>query len=338
MSGMNRAGLTTSQRMAALAGFAFVSAACGAEPATDATSSAARSPDAPAASSGPGSAPGVVGAVQPLPLDLTGGPDWLAADDRYLYVRLDRGAVVRIDPDSDQLAGSVDVGGELCQGLGVGYGAVWTCRGDDVVRLDFETGQVTTVEGIVAAENQANMPAGFDRIWVLTGVDGSRLVGIDPATNQADPPIELGILGSDIAVTDTAVWVSSRLDDAVVKIDPATRTVTARLNDIDQPESIAVGDDLWAGGRTTSTGIDPDAAAVVDTVDVGTGPAGAVAADGSILWVRDEENLLRRVDPATGSVDRIDAGAGSGGDVLVAFGSVWTTANDEEVLYRLPAG
>ncbi len=341
MSDMGRPGRLAPHRAAVLVGLALVLVGCGggSDRGASTLGSAGGSPAASAGSVGPGAAGSAAGsaiAAGPPSLALPGGPDWLAADDRYLYVKLDWGGVVRIDPESNQPAGSVNIGGDLCQGVGAGYGAVWTCRGEELVRLDFETGQVTAIEGVVAAGKQAGIPAGFDRIWVLANI-GGQLVSVDPVTNQVDPPIDLGALGSDIAVTDTAVWVTSRLDNAVVKVDPATRTVTARLDGIDQPESIAVGDHLWVGGRTTSTEIDPTTATVVKTVDVGTGPAGAIAVDGSTLWVRDPDHFLRSVD-AGGAVETIDGPVTSGGDVLVAFGSVWATAFDEELLFRVPAG
>src|SRR4051794_40673170 len=79
-------------------------------------------------SSGPAAAPASAAAVRTVPLAdrqiarfaLTGQPDWLAADARYLYVKEDSGDVVAIDPRDNRIAWRVTTSSTLCQGLGVG--------------------------------------------------------------------------------------------------------------------------------------------------------------------------------------------------------------------------
>ena len=270
-----------------------------------------------------------------LRLEVLGGPDWLAADDRYVYVKRDDGYVDQIDPDTNEVVASVEVGGELCQGMGVGFDAVWTCRNTDVARVDFETGRVETTIPLGKASVQGTLPAGFDRIWVLLG-DGGQLTGIDPTTNVADPPIELGVRGTDVAVADDGVWVASSPDGAVVRVDPATRAVTARFDGLDRPSALAVGDDVWAGGASTTVRIDPTSGTVIDTIEIGVGLDGALALDGTSLWIRNAADFLQHVDTETGAVEMISADAPSGGDVLVAFGSVWASAYNDAALFRLP--
>lgn len=143
-------------------------------------------------------------------------PSWLAVDDEAVYVRRDDGVVSNIDPDTNDVTTLAEIPGDLCQGIGVGFGAVWTCSDTDVVATDLATG--------------------------------------------------------------------------------------------------AVGDPI-AGGA---------------------GPDGAIAATDQSLWVRRADTFLQEIDVTDGAVGEITADVTSGGDVIVAFGSLWATAYDDSgVTYRL---
>lgn len=271
-------------------------------------------------------------------LAVPGGPDWLDTDGRFVYVRRDAGGVDRIDPATTSVVASVEVPGDACQGLGAAFGSVWTCRGRDVLRMDLDAGTVTATIAADKARLQGNLQGGFDRLWVLAG-DGSRLIGIDPATNALDPPIELGLRGTDLAVGEGAVWVVSHLAGALVRVDPAARAVTARVDGLGALYTVAVGEGaVWASG-TVTVRIAPDTAEVTTTVEAaGTGNSGALAVDDGTVLVRSADDFLQEIDAVTGEVRAVEPrppDVDSGGDVLVAFGSVWTTGYDHEVLLRL---
>jgi hypothetical protein len=78
--------------------------------------------------------------------------------------------------------------------------------------------------------------------------------------------------------------------------------------------------------------IDPIAAEVIGSVKVRSGLTGGITATDDAVWVRAQEPFLRRVDPETLEVvEQIDAGGG----VTVAFGSVWASAPDDQVVHSL---
>lgn len=214
---------------------------------------------------------------------------------------------------------------------------MWTGRGRELLRLDLDTGALVATIAADKAPIQGTLAGGFDRLWVLAG-DGSRLLGIDPVTNAADPPIELGLRGTDLAVGEGAVRVASHLAGALVRIDPASRTVTARVDGIGAVYSVAVGDGaVWASG-TTTVRVAPDTAEVTATAEAGTGCGGSLAVDGGTVLVRSQAGFLQEIDAATGEVRAVSprpADVDSEGAVLVAFGSVWVTDNNREVLLRL---
>jgi hypothetical protein len=264
--------------------------------------------------------------------ELQGGPDWLAADDRYVYVRLDEGSISRIDPQTNKVDASVQVG-SLCQGLAVGFGSAWACRGTDVVRVDF-TKRAVVASVPVGKVDGSNLLTAFDRVWVLTG-DGTTMRDIDPTTNRAGPAIDLGVHGYELADDQRGIWVVSNVDNAVVLVDPASRAVTQRLTTTKPPWAVAFGSGTWVGLIGSTLHFD-DAGKVVGTVDVGSGRSGSMAVNGDDLWIRSEEDaFLTHLDTRTGrTVEQFTAQA-SGGDVIVAFGSVWASAFDDALVVRL---
>jgi YVTN family beta-propeller protein len=265
-------------------------------------------------------------------------PDWMAADDQHVYVKLDTGHVLRLDPQSGLTLGDTDIGGELCQGIGAAFGSVWSCRGlddgDAIVRIDPATDQVVATIDVRKARMQGNLAGGFDRLWVLSA-DGAQLVGIDPATNEPDEPIDLGVVGADLSVGPDGVWVVSSRDRALVRVDPATRTVTGRIDGLPDPVAVNASAGVWVASLDSLSRIDQGTLSVADTVPVGTGPTGGITVGEGDVWIRREDQFLVRVDAATGEVvERYDEPAISAGSVLVAFGSVWATAYDDGLLIR----
>jgi hypothetical protein len=291
---------------------------------------------APSTSTAPEGFPVVTAdAVQQQRWRLPGGPDWLAVDDAGVWIKRDDGTVDRIAPDTGQIDLTVELPGELCQGLGTGLGSVWACAGSDVVRLDPQTGEVTATLAVGKTHSQGHLVTAFDQLWVLTG-DGSTLVGVDPGSGDPATIIPLGARGTDLAVGEAGLWVVSQLDGQVLRIDPAG-TVAVRATGLDRPIAVAVTDQVWVGATRETSRIDPDTGEVQVSAAIGTGPDGglAIASDG--IWVRNAERFLIRLDPDTAApVAGVIADVESSGDVLVAFDSVWTSAFDDAALFRLP--
>lgn len=130
-------------------------------------------------------------------------PSWLAADDEAVYVRRDDGIVARIDPATNEFTTLAEIPGGLCQGIGVGFGAVWTCAGSDVVSVDLETGALGDPVAVGKAATQGHLGVGHDRVWVLVG-DGSELVGIDPPRAHRTRPSPSGSAAPTWPWTSTA--------------------------------------------------------------------------------------------------------------------------------------
>lgn len=313
-----------------------VLAACGgADPAGQAPSSVAPPPSSPA----PEPSSVAMAERQRAKIAVSGNPDWLAADDTSLYVKTDSGTVAVVDPASNRVVRSFHTGAAgLCQGLGVAFGSVWTCSpdasgaGDEVLRLDPRSGKVLARLPVAKRPDQGHLEAAAGRLWVITDAG---LVGIDPATNQAHPPLDLGVAGTELAVDEEMVWVSSVADGAVVQVDPAARSVVARAAGLDSPRELTVGDQVWVLTRAGLVALERDGLEQAGTVPTSAQSCG-LATTPEAVWVSDTEPFLHQVDPATRTVvAAITTDTGSCGDVRVAHGSVWASAADDDVVYRL---
>jgi streptogramin lyase len=62
-----------------------------------------------------------------------------------------------------------------------------------------------------------------------------------------------------------------------------------------------------------------------------------VLADPEAVWLRGYDGTVSRIDPASGAVTKqiTPQHPLSAGSLIVAFGSIWTTANDEGRVIRL---
>ncbi len=276
-------------------------------------------------------------------LSLDGGPDWMATDGQYVFVKRDSGLVTAIDPKSGRVAFTVPVPTALCQGVGAGFGSVWTCAAnqaagsDDVVRIDPRTKRITATVTAGKSESSGRIVTGHGRVWVVSAAAPTELLGIDPATNQVVDRIPLGVVVNVIAVDDSGVWAVSTHSGQVLRIDPVKGAVADRYEGFERPVAIAPGERIWVALGSSTVALDRATGTVAVTVPVGVGTDGALSLGEGALWIRSKDPVLTRVDVATGTVaERLTLPTVTSiGDVLVAFGSVWTSGSEDDVVLRI---
>lgn len=121
---------------------------------------------------------------------MLGGPDWWVADDSGVWVKRDNGGVDLIDPATNEIVRSIEIAGDARQGLGFAFGALWSCSGTDVVRIDPDAGTVVDTYAVNETATNGHLVAAGDRMWVLQG-DGSVLIGLDPEGAAEPTAVEL---------------------------------------------------------------------------------------------------------------------------------------------------
>lgn len=166
----------------------------------------------------------------------------------------------------------------------------------------------------------------------------------EPAPSEAPvttgDPIRVGDAPTHVAVTDEAVWVPSRSDDSVSRIDPdRNRTVGRPIEVGDEPTGIAVDEagDLWVANEADGTvsRVDTARGRTVAVVRVGRRPSDVAVGEGAV-WVANEgDRTVSRIDPLRDRVvDEILVGNEPRG-VAVGEGSVWVTNIDDDTVSKI---
>ena len=278
--------------------------------------------------------------VQPLGRIQVGaptGPRWFAADDQSLWVH-EPTSLVRVDLATSAVTGQVSTNPIDYGYVTTGAGSVWQTdfERNVVLRIDPVAGKVVATIPVGSSPEGVVVTAGS--VWVADEGDGA-VTRIDPATNRVVATIRVGPAGDSGPQIMTAgpggVWVGVQNIQSVVRVDAATNRV-GLVVPLDGPVA-SDGKEVWiaidAGGTSLVVRIDPVSGKAITTVDLGTqGICGLDMGLGSV-WVAGDG--LTRIDPATGRiVGHFDTG-GDCGNVVVAGGAVWVTADGQPYVLRI---
>jgi len=274
-------------------------------------------------------------AVFPVP----GVPDWQAIGDHVWVSNDPKGTVSKLDPKTNQVLATIEVGKEPGAGLALGFGSLWVpCCGDPcLARLDLATDQVVARIPLTIAHSEGGIATGAESVWVLTDRKGE-LARIDPANNTVVARIAVDPGSYACAFGDGALWITSSDRSVLQRLDPRRNVVTERISVGKQPRFLALGEgSVWTldQGDGTVTRVDTKTNKVVATIPCGlTGGGGEIAVGEGSVWVTLFEYPLTRIDPRTNQV--MQQFYGPGGDaVRVGHGSVWLSNLREQNLWRL---
>lgn len=272
-------------------------------------------------------------------------PDWMVELDGSLWVRLDSGHVVRIDPSKRVVEADIPPAGQsqftTCQGLGSSPGAVWSCGKGVLQRIDTASNQTVARIGVDISHIQGRFVWADSQIWVLAA-DGRSLIPIDTRTNDEGNAIPLDVTCSDLDVSETLVWASCPLDDQVIAVDVTDGTVIHRIG-LEGATQVAVADELWVVFADGVAQIDPQELTVDAVYDVGDVRTAGVSVGDTAVWIRtDGGAFLLGINPKTHDIfARVTArDLPSGGNSMEIGGHIWASAYDDGVLVQLdiPAG
>jgi hypothetical protein len=129
----------------------------------------------------------------------------------------DGNALVKIDPEVNQVVGSIDVGPGAVE-LKYGFGSLWVRnRNLQLVRVDPSTAAVTaTVSGFAQSPSNA-LSFGPDLVWSSFF---SGIAGVDPETNEIVRRIRLpGAMFMDSFWLDDTLWVTTAAGRELLEVD-----------------------------------------------------------------------------------------------------------------------
>lgn len=212
-------------------------------------------------------------------------------------------------------------------------GYLWiTCyAGGTIQKLDRATG------GVIATVTVGTKPYGITfgsgSVWVTVGAIGgtSAVKRVDPIGLTVTNTITL-TSGSDptgIIHDGTNVWVSAYSRNEVVRISPASNTITATVSVDTHPCLLySLGAYIYVSCFGASTVNVLNASGVVAVIPVGAGPFGLASDSNGYLWCTNYAgNSISKINPGSNTeVLRLPLSS-QGGPVDCAFGSgeVWVT-------------
>lgn len=271
-------------------------------------------------------------------------PDGIVAVAGGLWVKTDDGRAVRVDPTSNKITAQVSLDevsdpNLYCQGIGSDGERVWACAaehgGTALAQIDPASARVLRRIQVGKLFDQLSLPANGRGIWVLTG-DGSTVQVVDP-TNGRGTTYPLGEVCQQLAVDGDRLIATGSVANVAVTIDARTGAVIRRIPLRGPRIAAMLGGDAWVDTDDGLTRIGPDLAIRAVYPDLVAGAGGDVLAAAGSIWVRAGDGTISRVDPRTGRVlERITPDRPlTSGSIYIAFGSIWTTSNDDGTLVRL---
>jgi YVTN family beta-propeller protein len=178
-------------------------------------------------------------------------------DDVWLS-SFDKASVARIDARSAELVETIGIPSRHAEGMAVGGGYLWitnpaTVRAtgtETVSRFDLRSREV--VSTVAVGKTPIFTTFGFGSVWV-SNYDDDTVSVISPGSTSAETiPVEDGPLG--ITTGFGSVWVVCYWRQQLLRIDPSTRRVVARIEIGRGPLSVAAGSgSVWVTNRDSRT-------------------------------------------------------------------------------------
>jgi glutamine cyclotransferase len=309
----------------------------------------------PSATPAPSATPLPSGVLASIPLTYGGhgglAPSVAAIGFGSVWVETHRGTqLFRIDPTTDTVIASIDVGQESCGEPEIGFGRVWLGPCDSSTKTIAVDPASNQVVGSFDAFG-GTMAFTSDAAWIpdQTG----KLMKIDPSSYRTLATFDVfpdGFVGWVVSAAGS-IWAAAETAEGVwggqvAKIDPGTGQVISRLTVPDPGSYASVTADLgyiWLKGDVDGrlVRIDPNTGAMTSFDLPGfkglsqlydVWPATGLGS----VWVRLADDAVSRVDPKTGKIIGTypaDA-AGGGGWPAVGFGSLWVPNFGSDTIWR----
>jgi streptogramin lyase len=245
---------------------------------------------------------------------------------------LGSGDVIRIDPATGKIVKRVTVGARVFN-LAAAPGAVWAIDNalSTAVRIDAKTGRVTT--RVPVGFQPYDIEWGFGSAWVANAGDGT----VWRITNgKVVKKIKVGTEPNGLTAYRGFLWVSDHTLGKVVRIDPATNTITGTVKLSGADWITGLGDTVYVSQETNVVSrVSVTTLKVTGVAKVARNPLGSTII-GKQLWVPCiDANEIDVVDPATMKVLAHKPAAGGPIAVLSAFGHAWVSQSTGTKLLRL---
>ena len=260
--------------------------------------------------------------------------------------------VAVIEPSSERIGAYVESAGAPSN-IAVGAGGIWFLHAEDrtVTRIDPESKAVTRRFEAPGVWAPTDVAAGGGAVWVGTGSGNGgnwtdTVYRIDPKTawitqtaelpGPTGPPADRNGGFTQMAVGAGAVWATG--GGAVARIDPRTGTTVTTV-DADASRIAAGREGVWFISSLSLgvvTPIDPETNATGKPIRIGEVRLTGIAVGGGSIWVTaEQEGIVWRITPGKSPVT-LPIDAGPGVNYIAyGAGAVWVANSLKGTLSRI---
>jgi virginiamycin B lyase len=273
-----------------------------------------------------------MGELQPVAVIRLGKTaDWVAIAPGSVWVgSTGPTAVHRIDPGTNKLVATVELPGEPCAGLAVGFGSVWVplcTQTPALAKVDATHNVLLAVFEPGPAAAEGGITTSNDSVWLVTDKAGS-LARIDPATGLVRQIVKVPAGSYNPRFYEGKVWVTRAEGDEITAVDASSGAVLGATKTGPGPRFLVSGaGSVWTlnQGDGSLTRVDANSRQAIHTVLLGTpGHGGDIAFGAGLIWTTMPGVPLSAVDGATSRL--LCQWVGPGGDSLgVDHGAIWLT-------------
>ena len=267
--------------------------------------------------------------------------DWVAITPAAVWAgSTGPNALHRIDPRTNKRVATVELAGEPCSGLAVGFGSVWVplCgKPATLARVDASRNVVTALFEAGPAGPEGGVTTSTDSVWVVTDKDGS-LARIDPDTGTVRQTVRVPAGSYNPRFYEGRVWVTRADGAEITAVDAATGAVLGTTRTGPGPRFLASGaSSIWTlnQGDGTLTRIDIHSRQATQTIALGTpGHGGDITFAAGLVWTSMWKVPLSAVDSADSKL--LCQWTGPGGDSLgIGHDAIWLTDYHGGTISRL---
>jgi virginiamycin B lyase len=257
--------------------------------------------------------------------------DWVAIAPQAVWVgSTGPNAVHRIDPRTNKLTATVELGGEPCAGLAVGFGSVWVplCgKPSTLAKVDGTRNVVNAVYPTGPVAGEGGITTSTDSVWLITDKEGS-LARIDPDTGAVRQVIRVPAGSYNPRFYAGQVWVTRADGAEITAVDASSGAVLGTTRTGPGPRFLTQGaGSVWTfnQGDGSLTRIDVHSRQVTHTIALGTpGHGGDIAFGGGMIWTTMPKVPLSAVNTADSKL--LCQWVGPGGDSLgIGHDALWLT-------------
>jgi virginiamycin B lyase len=268
--------------------------------------------------------------------------DWVLTTDDSVWVASTKpNAIQRIDPATNEVVSKVDLTGEACSGLAIGFGSIWVplCGKKPLLaRVDAVQNKITAVLPVGPAGPEGGIAASEDSIWIVADKRGT-LIRIDPHTGTVRQKISVPPGSYNPLFSDGIIWITGFDSNVLTAVDAVSGEVLVSIPVGPKPRFLTAGaGSVWTlnQGDGTVSRVDEKSRKLTATIAVGIpGLGGDICYGADSVWASVFDVPLTWIDSQSNKVMR--QWVGPGGDSL-RFGhnSIWLTDYHKGLVWRVP--